>query len=61
MKMIVIPLFDMDCFSQYIRKQDQEQLLDQYGSPKDSPARLEIRATLQEAEKSNTIRKLFNL
>jgi hypothetical protein len=45
----------------YIRKQDQEHLLDQYGSPKDSPARLEIRSALQETDKTNTIRKLFNL
>jgi len=45
---------------QGIKKSEQEAYLDQYGSPKDSPGRLEIRAAPTE-DKASTIRKLFSL
>ncbi len=46
---------------QGIKKSEQETYLDQYGSPKDSPGRLEVRAAAASEDKASTIRKLFSL
>lgn len=46
---------------QGIKKSEQEGYLDQYGSPKDSPGRLEVRAAATSEEKASTIRRLFSL
>jgi hypothetical protein len=46
---------------QGVKKSEQEIYLDQYGSAKDSPARLEVRAAAANEDKASTIRKLFSL